>query len=245
MIDLHIHILPGLDDGPRTWESALEMARIAVADGVTTVVATPHLFARRTVELDRLNPPERILAKVAEFQERLAEAGIPLRVAAGCEVPLCHEMISLLEAGQVLTLNGQKRYLCLEMPEMAIPPAAEEICFHLTSQGITPIITHPERNPVFWESPEKLIRLLELGCLAQLTAASLTGDFGWRISRFGKKLVKNGLAHVVASDAHDRSHRPPILSAAFKKLRRWLGEARAMEMVQGRPAKILAGEPWD
>lgn len=243
MIDLHVHILPGLDDGPRSWESALEMARLAVDDGVTTVVATPHLFARRTVEMDRINPPDRILAAAAELQRQLDEAGVALKVAAGCEVPLCHDLMSLLDAGQVLTLNGAGRYLCLEMPDTVIPPTTEELCFQLTSRGITPIITHPERNPIFLETPDKLVRLVELGCLAQITAGSITRNFGWGVSRFAKRLVKAGLAHVVASDAHDRRHRPPILSAALKKLKRWVGEAQAWEMVQGRPERILAGQP--
>ncbi len=243
MIDLHIHILPGLDDGPQTWEAALEMARLAAADGVTTVVATPHLFARRVVDLSRLNPAARILETAAQLQARLDQAGVPLNVAAGCEVPLCQEMLDLLDAGQALTLNGQGRYLCLEMPETVIPPATEDICFLLVSRGLTPIITHPERNPLFLQSPEKLLRLLGLGCLAQITAGSITGDFGWRISRFAKKLIKADLVHVVASDAHDARRRPPRLSGALKKLRRWLGEEKALRLVKGGPEKILAGEP--
>lgn len=243
MIDLHVHILPGLDDGPRTMEAALDMARLAAADGVTTVVATPHLFARRVVEMSRLNPAERILAAAVELQERLDEAGVALKVATGCEVPLCQEMLDLLDTGQVLTINGQGRYLCLEMPETVIPPATEDICFLLASRGITPILTHPERNPQFLQTPEKLLRLLRQGCLAQVTAGSITGDFGWRISRFAKKLVKAGLVHAVASDAHDTRRRPPLLSAAFKKLKRWVGADQAWELVKERPEKILAGEP--
>lgn len=243
MIDLHVHILPGLDDGPASWEAALEMAQVAVADGITTVTATPHLFARRLVEMSRLNPAERILARAEELRTRLQEAGIALEVAVGCEAPLCPEMLELLKDGRLLTVNGQGRYLCLEMPDTAIPPATEDICFQLLSRGLTPILTHPERHPLFREKPERLIRLLNQGCLAQVTAGSITGDFGWRVSRFTKKLLKAGLVAVVASDAHDSRRRPPKLSRAAATLRRWLGEAQAQALVLDHPRRILAGEP--
>ncbi len=243
MIDLHVHILPGLDDGPAGWEGALEMARLAAADGITTVTATPHLFARRLVEMSRLNPADRILAAAAELRSRLKEAGIALEVAVGCEAPLCPEMLELLKDGRLLTVNGHGRYLFLEMPDTAIPPATEEVCFQLLSRGLTPILAHPERHPLFREKPERLIRLLHLGCLAQVTAGSITGDFGWRVSRFTRKLLQAGLVRVVASDAHDSRRRPPELSQAAARLRRWLGEAKAQALVLDNPRKILAGEP--
>lgn len=243
MIDLHVHILPGLDDGPASWEGALEMARLAVADGITTVTATPHLFARRLVEMERLNSAARILATAEELRTRLQEAGITLDVAVGCEAPLCPEMLELLQDGRLLTVNGQGRYLCLEMPDTAIPPATEDICFELLSRGLTPILTHPERHPLFREKPERLVRLLNQGCLAQVTAGSITGDFGWWVSRFTKKLLKAGRVAVVASDAHDSRRRPPKLSRAAATLRRWLGEAQAQALVLDNPRKILAGEP--
>lgn len=243
MIDLHVHILPGLDDGPRSWEAALEMARVAAADGITTLTATPHLFARRVVEMARLNRREAILEVAEELRRRLKEADISLEVAVGCEVPLCPEMLTLWEDGQLLTLNGQGRYLFLELPDTAIPPATEEICFRLLSRGLTPILTHPERHPLFRETPEKLLKLLRLGCLAQVTAGSVTGDFGWRVSRFTRKLLTAGLVTVVASDAHDPRRRPPRLSPAVARLRRWLGESQARALVWDNPEKILAGKP--
>ncbi|MCL6621888.1 MAG: hypothetical protein K6T55_07255 [Syntrophobacterales bacterium] len=243
MIDLHVHILPGLDDGPRSWEAALQMARLAVADGITTVTATPHLFARRVVEMSRLNDADRILAAAEELRRRLKEADISLEVAVGCEAPLCPEMLELLEEGRLLTVNGKGRYLFLEMPETAIPPATEDICFRLISRGLTPILTHPERHPLFRDRPERLAGLVKLGCLAQITAGSITGDFGWRVSRFTRKLLKAGLVTVVASDAHDSRRRPPRISPAVARLRRWLGESQAQALVLDNPAKILAGQP--
>ena len=242
MIDLHTHILPGVDDGPRSWDEALEMARLAVADGIRTVVATPHLFRGRVVDLKALNPPELILETVDRLQARLAEADIDLEVVPGCEVPLSFEAMRLLEEGQLLTLNNANRYICLEMPDMAIPAATEDIIFHFSSRGLTPIITHPERNLAFAENPEKLVRFLRLGCLAQITAGSLIGRFGRRVARFAKDLATKGFAHIVASDAHDCQGRPPLLAEAVKYLSRLIGEVQAREMVSGTPQSILKGK---
>jgi protein-tyrosine phosphatase len=241
LIDLHIHIIPGIDDGPRTLEEALEMARLAVADGITTVVATPHLFSHRAVAKDDFNAPETIREAVTAFNRELMAADIPLTVLPGCEVPLFAEIIEYVDTGRVISLNDGGRYISLEMPDTVIPPATEDIIFQLGSRGLTPIITHPERNPIFYEMPQKLTRLISLGCLSQITAASLTGGFGWRVSRFAKKLVRAGLVHLVATDAHSCTRRPPVMSQGLKKLRRLVGDSRAWEMVATLPHTILNG----
>ena len=243
MIDLHTHILPGLDDGPQTWEEAISMARLAAADGIHTVLATPHLFRQRFVDLKARNTPESILDRVEQFRARLAQEGIDLQVEAGCEVPLAYEVLGLLEDGQLLTVNNGNRYLCLEMPDSAIPIAARDLIFHFSSQGLTPIITHPERNLAFAEMPDKLIGLLRLGCLAQITAGSLTGHFGRRAARFARQLVTKGYVHLVASDAHNCRSRPPQLAAAVQVLTKLVGDSRAWDMVVETPQIILAGEP--
>jgi protein-tyrosine phosphatase len=242
VIDLHAHILPGLDDGPSDWEEALAMARAAAADGITGIVATPHLFEHRGVYQGELNGPERIMPVVREFRERLAEAGIHLEIYPGCEAPLFVELPKFLEEGLILTINDGKRYLCLELPDTVIPPATEDYMFHLHTTGITPIITHPERNLALMEMPHKLARLLDLGCLAQITAASLLGGFGRRVAKFTEQLVKKGYAHLMASDAHSLKQRPPLLSSAMNKLTRLAGETRAWDMVATLPARIVRGE---
>ncbi|MBM4284825.1 MAG: hypothetical protein FJ128_06195 [Deltaproteobacteria bacterium] len=241
LIDLHTHILPGLDDGARDWEEALDMARLALADGITTVVATPHLFRQRVV--GDFNPPELILERVEQLRTRLAEAGLDLRVAAGCEVPLTYEAMRLLDEGRLLSLNNANRYVCLEMPDTAIPLATQELIFQFSAKGLTPIITHPERNPVFAEMPDKLMSLLRLGCLTQITAGSLTGAFGRRVARFAKQLLTKGYVQIMASDAHNSHRRPPLLKAALQKLTAIVGESRAWDMVAATPQKILNGEP--
>jgi protein-tyrosine phosphatase len=218
------------------------MARLAVADGITTMVATPHLFRRKSVELDGLNPPDKIREAVALLNEKLAEEQIELTVLPGCEVPLFIDIIKFFDEKKILTLNDNERYICLEMPDTVIPPATENIIFELNSRGITPIITHPERNLLFYEMPDKLRRFISLGCLAQITAHSLIRGFGWGIARFTKKLVREGLIHLMATDAHNIAKRPPIMGDALKKLTKMVGEHRARDMVETLPERIIRGE---
>jgi tyrosine-protein phosphatase YwqE len=243
MIDIHSHILPGLDDGPRTWEEALEMARLAVTDGIRTMVASPHLFPRKTVAPGKINNKDKVLTHLAQFREKLRAAEIDLEIIPGCDIPLSLESLQLLEEGQVLTINDAKHYLLLELPHTSFPPAIDEIVFRLQSKGLTPIITHPERHFIFQEMPAKLARLLDLGCLAQLTGHSLLGGFGRDIAGFARTLVKKGYVQVVASDAHDTQNRPPLLGAAVRALADLVGEKRAGAMARDIPAKIVKGEP--
>ncbi len=243
MIDIHAHILPGVDDGAKNWEQSLEMARLAVKDGIRIMVATPHLFKGRTFDLSQLNSKELILQHVAELRQKLSEADIPLEIIPGCDFPLGFESLKLLDDGQALTINDANRYLLLELPDTSLPPSMEEICFQLQSKGITPIITHPERHLILQEMPYKLKRLIDLGCLVQMTGNSLTGWFGRRVKKISRQLVKLGYVHLLATDAHDPKGRPPLLSRALTELSRLVGENRARAMVSDIPEKIIAGEP--
>ncbi|MBM4275384.1 MAG: hypothetical protein FJ134_13120 [Deltaproteobacteria bacterium] len=242
MIDVHSHILPGIDDGARDMKDALEMARLAVADGIRVMVATPHLFKHKNGDLGAINEKKVILEHLDRFRDRLAAEDIALEVLPGCDVPLSEKALSLLEEDRVMTVNDGNRYLLLELSHFAIPPSLEEICFRLQSQGLTPIITHPERHPLILERPERLEHLVDLGCLAQLTASSLTGGFGRQIARVSRQLVKKGYIHLLASDAHDPRHRPPRLSKAVSELSRLIGRERALAMVTHIPEKIIKGE---
>jgi protein-tyrosine phosphatase len=243
MIDIHAHILPGVDDGAKNWEQSLEMAQMAVQDGIRTMVATPHLFKGRTIDLSQVNDKEIILQHVAQLRQKLSEAQIPLEIIPGCDFPLGFESLILLDEGRALTINDANRYLLLELPDTSLPPAIEEICFHLQSRGITPIITHPERHMIIQEMPYKLKRLIDLGCLVQMTGNSLTGWFGRRVKKIARQLVKQGCVHLLATDAHDPTGRPPLLSEAAIELSRLIGENRARAMVSDIPGKIIAGEP--
>ena len=243
MIDLHSHILPGLDDGASTWEDSLEMARMAVEDGIRTTVASPHLFQHRTVNLAEVNHKGAILDKIKEFKQKLEAAGLDLEILPGCDFPLSFEGLQLLENNQILTINDGKRYLLLEFPDSSLPPATEEICFRLNSKGIIPIITHPERHLIFMEMPKKLQRLIDLGCLVQLTAASLTGGFGRQVARSAREMLRKGYCHILASDAHSPRSRPPLLSQALEAASSLVGRERALAMVTTTPEKIIKGEP--
>ncbi len=243
MIDLHAHILPGIDDGPKTLEDSLEMARLAVADGITTMVATPHLFRHKSVHLKDLNSPETIFRAVEDFSQKLTAAEIDLTVLPGCEIPLFADIIKFIDTDQVVTINRGQRYICLELPDSIIPPATEDIIFQLNSRGLTPIITHPERNPVLYEMPQKLRRFVSLGCLTQITARSLTRGFGWRVFWFTKRLLRDGLVHLMATDAHNRNSRPPTMGKAVQKLSKMVGESRAWDMVDTLPELIIQGRP--
>ncbi len=243
MIDIHAHILPGLDDGAKTWKQSLQMARLAVKDGIKTMVATPHLYKTRSIDLKQINHKKIILQHVDELRQKLLEEKIPLEIIPGCDFPLGFESLQLLENGQTLTINDANRYLLLELPDTALPPATEEICFWLLSKGITPILTHPERHMIIQQMPHKLKRLIDLGCLAQMTGNSLTGWFGSGVKKLARQLVKLGYIHLLATDTHNIKSRPPLLSPALIELTRLVGEKRARAMVHDIPEKIIQGEP--
>jgi protein-tyrosine phosphatase len=243
MIDLHSHILPDLDDGPISWEESLEMARMAVEDGIRTMVASPHLFQHRPINPAEVNHKEAIFEKISELKERLRAAGLDLEILPGCDFPLSYEGLQLLENNQVLTINDGQRYLLMELPESAVPPATEEICFRLNSKGLVPIITHPERHLIFQEMPDKLRRFVDLGCLVQITSTSLTGGFGSQVARVAREMLRKGHGHILASDAHNLQSRPPLLSKALEEASLVVGRKRALAMVTTTPEKIIKGEP--
>jgi protein-tyrosine phosphatase len=243
MIDLHCHILPDMDDGPRSWAGSLAMARIAVKDGIRVIVASPHLFRQKKVDLQALNEKAAIFQRVRQFQEKLEAEEIPLEILPGCDCPLSLEALELLAEDRVMTINDGKRYLLLEMPDISIPPATPDICFQLQSQGITPVITHPERHMVFQANPERLLRFLDLGCLVQMTAGSLTGTFGRRVAKVSQDMVKKGYIQLLATDAHSTGGRRPVLSQAVAQLMRLLGKDAALAMVTAIPERIIRGAP--
>jgi protein-tyrosine phosphatase len=244
MIDIHAHILPGMDDGAKNWDQTLQMARLAVEDGITVMVATPHLYEGRSVDPSKLNSREMILQRVAQLKDKLYEEKIPLEILPGCDFPLGFESLKFLDEGRALTINDANRYLLLELPDTSLPPAIEDICFYLQSKGLTPIITHPERHMIIQEMPYKLKRLIDLGCLVQMTGNSLTGWFGRGVKKISRQLIKLGYVHLLATDTHDPKRRPPVLSQAVTELSRLIGEKRAQAMVNDIPRKIIAGEPY-
>lgn len=221
MIDIHCHILPFKDDGSADWEASLQMARDAVRDGITAVIATPH-HANGVY----LNPASGIIPSVEQLNERIREAGIPLAVLPGQEIRMYEELLNDLERGELLTLGGS-RYILLEMPSSRLPRRMEETCHELVIQGFVPVIAHPERNAEVADKPDKLKRLIEIGAIGQVTAQSVAGTFGKKLQKLSLDLCRMNAIHVVASDAHDSQHRPFGLSEAYQVMEKELGQESA------------------
>jgi len=236
VVDLHAHILPELDDGPASVSEAIEMCRRAAEDGTTVIVATPHML-NGVHEVRR----EDVLKGVEQLQKHLDEAQIRLRILPGADVHAEPDICQRVRSGQVMTMADGGKYLMLDLGEEIVPPRIEEALFALHLEGITPILSHPERNLAVQEDPEALVRLVGAGNLAQVTAGSLTGEFGPRAARSARTLLERGLVHLVASDTHSPSRRPPGLSRAREAVARMVGEAQAAEIFDHRPSQIIAG----
>jgi protein-tyrosine phosphatase len=208
MIDIHCHILPGIDDGAKDLNDSLQMAKQAVSEGIRTIIATPHLNNHYD------NRKQIILEKVAEFNQALKVQNVNLEVLAGQEPRIYGELLEDLEHGDIQTLNGSN-YLFIEFPSNHVPRYTERLLFDLQLKGLTPIIVHPERNSELMERPEKLFQLVEKGALTQVTASSLCGYFGKKIKKFSEELIEANLAHFIASDAHNIVNRSFKMEEAF------------------------------
>lgn len=231
MIDIHAHILPGLDDGPETPEDSLEMAWAFVKAGYTTVVATPHVIPG---VYDHTRAA--ILHSVRRFQERLQAAGIPLRVLPGAEYHLSDRLLPLLRAGDLLTLNDTGKYLLVELPFYQIPEYVSRFLFELLLAGVTPIIAHPERNDFLARDPAALAEMRARGILAQVTAGALTGLFGSAAKRVAAAFVREGTAQFIATDAHG----PGARLEAGAEAAALLG-ASAKAFLHTNPAAVVEG----
>ncbi len=237
MIDLHCHLLPGIDDGAADLEVALEMARLAVADGVTVVACTPHIMPGYYE-----NTGEGIRQAVAELQARLDEAGIALRLVPGADVHLVPDMVAGLRAGRLLTL-ADSRYFLFEPPHNVAPPRLEESVFNVMAAGYQPLITHPERLRWIESHYEIMTRLAHAGAWMQLTAGSITGKFGDRARYWSERMLDEGIVHIIASDAHNLRKRTPVLSEAVELVADRLGAEAAHDMVLTRPLAVLDDAP--
>jgi protein-tyrosine phosphatase len=236
MIDLHCHILPGLDDGPASTEEALEMCRIAVDDGIRTIVATPHM-------LNDMFPVDRqaVLEGVQGLSQILREESIPLQLLPGADVHLDPSVPNYLDQGKLVTLGDLGRHLLLELPQDIVPEGLGELLFQVQLKGVTPIITHPERNIAIQQNPALVSDLIRAGSLTQITAGSLTGAFGSRVRRCTLRLLEGRTAHLVSTDAHSTRRRPPRLSEARRAVEEELGSEEAVRIFLERPARILEG----
>ena len=233
MIDLHCHMLPAIDDGAVDLDMALEMARMAVADGITVTACTPHIYPGMYD-----NNRQGILAAMAAFQAELDQRGIVLRLVEGADVHVDLDLIAGLAQGRVPTLAGS-RYLLLEPPHHVAPPRFEESVFDLMATGYVPVITHPERLSWVETHYDLFTRLTQRGAWMQITAGVLTGRYGRRVQYWGDKFVAEGQCMILATDAHHPQRRPPLLAEARDAAAKLVGETEAQHMVLTRPQGIL------
>lgn len=233
MYDLHCHLLPAIDDGPADLATALQMARMAVADGITTVACTPHIYPG-VYE----NTAATIRDAIERFRIELARNDIALTLVEGADVHLAPHLFDGIRAGRIPTLAGS-RYLLLEPPHHIAPPRFEETVFELMAQGIVPVITHPERLSWVDAHFDVFARLAVRGAWMQITAGALTGRFGSRPRDAAERFVGEGLCMILATDAHHPHRRPPLLMEAREAAGRLIGAEEATHMVATRPAGIV------
>ena len=258
MIDLHAHILPGLDDGAETLDESIEMCWLSYQDGIRTIVATPHILKgiysnnRSTIlaKVQELNDAlKKLRVQSSEFGGKdfdasthsLIAASDAFKILPGADVHFSLDMLQLCENGEIVTVNDKGRYLMVEFDSQGIPYHAEDVLFQMIMHGIIPIITHPERNLEIARSPNRYYEIIKMGCLGQVTAMSLTGGFGSGVRRIAEKLLKNRLAHVIASDSHSINRRPPILSTALRATEKIVGKEEAQKMVTEYPEAVIEG----
>lgn len=201
MIDIHCHLLPAVDDGPETVEQAIEMAKRAASEGVTAIVVTPHAFHPQ-FETGELN----VQHAASTLQTILHKEGISLDLYPGQEIRIFGDLVASLEKGEALSLAGS-RYVLVEFPSDSVPAYAEQLFFGLQTEGYTPVIAHPERNKEFATNPKRLMDFVSSGALSQITTSSLTGEFGQNVQELAFTFLRNGLSHLIASDAHSTGRR--------------------------------------
>ncbi len=234
MIDIHSHILAEVDDGAKSWDVAEGMCRMAAADGIEHMVATPHAN-------DRYHYDREYLTKLLDYlRQRIGEAP---RLSLGCDFHLSYENVQdALVRPERYTIEGSN-YLLVELSNYSVPPQIDEYFTRLGEKGITPVITHPERNPILQRTPQRVLQWVELGCAVQVTASVLTGSWGERAWRTAEWLFKRDAVHVLASDAHDTKHRAPLLSAARNIAEELCGADIARTLVDDNPRAIVSGQP--
>ena len=238
MYDLHAHILPGVDDGAKTLEDAVEMSRAAAEHGTKVILATPH---RKDV-IENFSVAY-IQDHLANLNGELRESGIELELLLGMENQIDLELPEEFSSGRALPMNGS-RYALVELPFFGYPNYMEEVLFQLQLQGLTPVLAHPERIEAIQQNPELMVRFVERGMLSQLTAGSIVGHFGGKAKKVAHTLLRRGLVHVIASDTHHpRGPRSPDMTDGVEAAARIVGEESARALVVDTPRAILNDLP--
>jgi protein-tyrosine phosphatase len=239
VIDIHHHILPDVDDGPREWDEAVEMCRASLAEGIDTIVATPHVLRGRW----RNYSPLELQARLDELRKR-AGSDAP-RLLLGSEYFFSHDVVETLASGHAIVPLAGSRYVLIELAANSVPPMFEQPLYRMQLDGWTPILAHPERNLVFQNHPELLAAFIGHGAKTQVTLGSLTGDFGPEAKRCAVDLLRNQMVHFVATDAHNMGKRPPRVAAASAVLRELAGDAVAEALMTRNPLAVVEKRPLE
>jgi protein-tyrosine phosphatase len=237
MIDLHCHVLPGIDDGATNLSVSIAMAKAFVADGVSVVACTPHILPG----LYHNSGPQ-IRHDVAQLQDALNRESIPLHLVTGADNHIVPNMVAGLRSGHLMSL-AESRYVLVEPPHHVPPPRLEDQFFSLMLGGYVPILTHPERLTWIRTHYQAMQRLVQAGVWMQITAGSLAGAFGRNARYWAERMLDEGCAHILATDAHDVDRRPPNLSRGRELAERRVGETEARHLVDTRPRGVLANDP--
>ncbi len=233
MVDIHSHILPEVDDGPKSWDVSVAMCRMAAADGITHMVATPH--ANDKYHYDR----EYLQGLVARLQELIGDAP---KLSLGCDFHLSYDNLQDAAAHPTRYVIDSTRYMLVEFSNYSIPENMGDAFFKLGDCGLTPIITHPERNPILREHPQRVLEWADQGCVVQVTGSALTGFWGERTRRAALWLLEHQAVHVLATDAHETEKRVPILSRAREAVAQICGTEIAEALVEHNPRAIINNE---
>lgn len=239
MVDIHHHLLPDLDDGSKSLDMSVEMARLAVADGITHVVCTPHANGQYRFDPDLIN------ARLHELRARLAAAGIPLTLGLGCDFHLSYDNIADARANPGRYAINALSYLLVELPDFGLPPGLTETFYELQLAGLTPILTHPERNPTLAGEPARMADWLRGGLLIQVTADSLTGHKGKPAQRMALQLLEDRWVHFLASDAHNTTSRPPRMREAFQLVADKFSPSYAHALCITNPLAVFLGKSFE
>ncbi len=233
MVDIHSHILPEVDDGPKSWDASVVMCRAAAADGITHMVATPH--ANDRYHYDRAY----LQGLVAHLQQLVGDTP---RLSLGCDFHLSYENLQDALAHPTRYVIEGTRYLLVEFSNYSVPQQTTDSFLKLGDCGITAVITHPERNPILRESPQRVVEWAEQGCVIQMTGSALTGFWGERTRRAAQRLLEQQAVHVLATDAHDPLKRVPILSTSRDAAAEICGEEIAEVLVEANPRAIISNQ---
>lgn len=232
-VDIHSHILPALDDGAKDESQFLEMLRMAAADGITDIIATPHFHYRRGHAT-----PYQIREAVTKGQQLIKEAGLDIRLYAGNELYYTHELLETVKAGEALTM-ADSDYVLLEFSPDTERRKIRNAVYQFLSEGYYPIIAHMERYQAFQKHMDFAAEIFDMGAYYQINAGSILGAAGWTTKRFTKIMLQSGMIHFIATDAHDMSKRPPHLEKALNRVEKKLGEQEALRYVSNNPQMIL------